>query len=322
VNSLALLVLFVFAVGMAVMYLLPLVMAISSYMAFKRGRFLSGWIQLGICTVLLLKLVDVFAERIPGYVLSGAEKRGQIVDAGATKGIPGAYVVVDSDVHTEGFMVPHVEQFREYRLIVTTDSEGKYSLPSQWSKISLSFPQFGIDVTREFHVEVFSPGYVYQEDACCMERFAQGLGSQRSVPASHRSDDHLEMDPIFMSTTEVLPQAVTYYLPLQRALVQHLQTAPTEPDEAETRVKTALYDFMLARTCGGDALTNVSHHTASRLISVSPNFEAATSELAIVEPDGFEIMPNKTVQWTAEQLHPTFLLGSVCKAMRAGGVSP
>ena len=299
------------------LYVMPVVMAIAAYVAFSAGRRDLGRQRILICAVLTVLLGLLYVQQIPGYLLACAEKHGQVIDDDTHQGIPNSFVVVDSYVSTGGPMTEHSGSRREYRLIVRTDSNGLYTLPSQWSKASLDLAWFGVKVERDFKVEAFAPGYVYTEDTCCIDRIAQGFARLRKSPASRWRNFGLTMDPILMSKYDLPPQAVNYLF----SLVDEVLDSGNEEARTQKALNQALYEFFLAKTCSGDSLSKIASYPAGRLVRLSPHWHEGTKRLATLEPEAFEIMKSGLVHWKDEQSHPFFFLGSICSAMEVAGES-
>ncbi|MBL0164795.1 MAG: hypothetical protein IPP82_14390 [Xanthomonadales bacterium] len=115
-----------------------------------------------ILGLLIILLIAPFTPQIPGCITTHRSKSGKVVDVETGKGLPNALVISSARFVSDPVFFGPSGNMVLYNVIVRTDAEGRFSIPSTWSDLYIATP--GTHPRITWVVTVFEPGYAVVGD--------------------------------------------------------------------------------------------------------------------------------------------------------------
>jgi hypothetical protein len=268
----------------------------------QRGRWL--WL------VAAVAIVIPFSTQVPGCLMSIAAKSGTVVDAATGRGLANV-LVFESARFDEAGLVHGSRSEALYHVIVATDADGNYTLPSQLSKVQVGIP--GTGPTMRFVITAFKPGYIVAGDESGWKTDQRGEAaydppSVQVSPNASLSGLFARVDPIRMEPRELsLAEAAIYYEKILGVGVGRYDA----DDSAARRTRELGYNALVPLVCAKAEEIPLPVALAILKFAAAPrdamsNFFAET----------------KTPLDTTQKITPSVSARSVCDAMKGKGAQP
>ena len=244
------------------------------------GGYRQILLAMGLC---LLAVGALVVPQIPDVLRVYGEKKGRIVDRDSGEGIPNATVVA------EGFIgYPSVMRWEvacTYTAMATTDENGFYRLPSEFSH-----RRFGAPFERRMHyfeLRASKDGYV---DAAT--KWPLHLDPNGYVTSSLKAWTSLEHPPSFNGLEVEVP---TFYLlqaelPLPEKIAYFEQTgltfycAPYDPTfDPRRKLQSDFYQSVVTQICAGPPDETIGQTTLEILLHYAPRSQGFISEMQKVD---------------------------------------
>lgn len=239
--------------------------------------------------------------------MANMPKSGRLVDESTGKGVPDATVIASAIFNAEN-PIHGSARDEPYRVLTTTDEDGRYYIPSTWGHLRLALP--GMDARERWIITAYKPGYVVAADDEDLRKFRQsGLNKFRPKsttfsPAATWLGFWVQVDPIALRRVELsLKEAVTYYRDVLGAGL-YVENAR---DDAEVALRAQAYATFEPMICGLEQDDIVDQNTGGAFASFAFNSVKFVLALRSMEPDGFG----------DASTHPVFHAGSVCQALHS-----
>ncbi|MBK6376648.1 MAG: hypothetical protein IPF61_06730 [Xanthomonadales bacterium] len=129
----------------------------------------------------MILLIAPFTPQIPGCIAAHRSKSGKVVDVETGKGLPNAFVISSARFVSGPLFFGPSGNVVLYNIIVRTDAEGRFSIPSTWSDLHIGTPGTHPGVT--WVVTVFEPGYAVVGDEKAW-LYMDNYGMPRFLPRS------------------------------------------------------------------------------------------------------------------------------------------
>lgn len=285
-------------------------------------RFKWKWILYGIIAL-------AYLPQLPGCLTAHASKFGRVVDADTGKGMAGIIVIASADISTSGgapFFPETLSSFTtEYRVVTTTDKDGKYWIHSTWIQSDLRhfLPLFG-DFDQEWHVIAFRPGYVMDRDYEYVQKISRRDSYDQSIISGGHPSVSLWLGALIkLKTTKLIPTDMTvqlataYYDSLLNVADGNAKIDRNDVDER--RMASQSYHYFLPKYCSRPE--NDSLDMASSWLMPSPSIYL--NVLRNLEPENFQELHFKVYeQWPTPKYRSKFKAGDICTAMKAAGETP
>jgi hypothetical protein len=240
-------------------------------------------------------------------------KDGRVIDADSGKGISGARVISVATANSRNAV--HGGSYETlFRVVETTDVNGNYSIPSQWSHVTIWFPPIpGTGPDVRWTLTVLYPGYVTVGDENTWEkfdRFGNPVYLARSVehpPAVSELGAHIN-DILLKKANLTLKQTALYY---RQILVRGLRLEfMKDPEEINLRKMAmhSLSDFV----CTADPNSVLGYATMEGVVS----FVSDVAKFAAISEKW------KPTPWPAEMYqYPMYPAADLCSALKQTGNS-
>ena len=242
--------------------------------------------------------------------MSLAAKSGAVIDAATGRGLANV-LVFESARFEEAGLVHGSRSEALYHVIVETDADGNYTLPSQLSKLRIGIP--GTGPTMRFVITAFKPGYVVAGDESGWKTDQHGEApydppSVQISPNASLSGLSAHVDPIRMDSRELsLADAAIYY-----EKILGVGVGRYDADDAESRrVRTLGYDALAPLVCS--KAEDIPLPVALAILKF-----AAAPRVAM---SAFFAKTNTPLD-TTQKTMPSVSARSVCEVMKDKGAQP
>ncbi|MHB8744498.1 MAG: carboxypeptidase-like regulatory domain-containing protein [Sulfuricaulis sp.] len=218
-----------------------------------KGRFKKRWIFFWIGALFYLPM-------IPGCIIAHSPKFGRVVDITTGAGIADAYVIAAAYMvdRGDGFIEAHTATTTEYRVVVRTDSNGRYWIPNTWLHLDFDhfYPFFGSH-EESWKLTVIKLGYVLEDDWREHEdAIERGRSKATSIKWSKRQPGALWLGPVVKVQPIVLRpvqmdvgDATRYY---GHAVSLGTELLRRELTSDEIALRDTTYEYFLPRVCAFD----------------------------------------------------------------------
>ena len=263
---------------------------------------------------LILLIVVPHLPQVPGCIAAHMPKSGRVVDVETGKGLPDAFVIASARFLSEPFLFGPSGYSILYNVIVRTDADGNFRIPSTWLDFKMGGP--GSNARTIWIVTVFEPGYAVVGDENAWEEF-DSRGNPRFVPRSTAVSPDLSgggrpgnIGTIRMfKPTLTLKQASTYYSTVKGA--GHPSSGSTDPNVLALRKKG--YDLLAPWVCAENASTELDYLTAVTILGFAMNRDEALNKFEALYPKNYR---------EAQEGRRKYKADVICKIMTKGTGAP
>lgn len=264
-------------------------------------------IALGVCTAGVLATIS---PQIPDVMAACAPKIGRVIDSATGKGMPDVFVLTSASFEA-GPLVHGSPNRTVYNIVVRTDADGGYSLPSFWSKAVFGIP--GTNPAMRWSVTAFEPGFVVvgDEDGWRFDEKGEAFFPAKSAsetPEAHWSGSRILVHPIAMRSASLsIPEAAAYY---RKVLIVGAGQRGIQSVE-ETELRDAAHGYLRDLVCRTDPTVSVDMRTARYLLAFSSDRQHSEQRLRAIDPAKWASLSySHALPYSANE---------ICDAMRAGG---
>jgi hypothetical protein len=261
--------------------------------------------------IVVLIFLLLFGWQIPGCVMAHMPKTGRIVDAATGAGLDHVAVIASAHFRADNLIHGSNTSCR-YRVVVQTDPDGRFWVPSTWTHLAFGLP--GTDPYVAHEIAVYKAGYVVDGDERAWTFNEYG---QPGSPGSELSE--VWLGPVIrVQTIKMKPasglslkQEAVYYRNSIIGSFYGCDVNRGSPEEVALR-KSA-YQVLLPRACATPTDEGPDDLATYSLIDLTPQRDKAGQRLKELEPEN----------WGKDSYAlPRFKAGRVCEAMKAGGGPP
>jgi hypothetical protein len=248
-----------------------------------------------------------FVPQIPGCVMASLPKVGRVVDDATGQGLPDVAVIASAIFNAQSPVHGSAHDF-PYRLVVRTDSNGYFRIPSTWSQMRLSLP--GLDARETWVVTAFKPNYAIAHDLDTISQF-DSFGrtifrpwSTTHSPSADWRGLYVAVEPLRMQQVDLkLNEAAAYY----RDVIGLGRYVEGSSSGVEVALRSEAFNALSSEVCGANESETVSGDVGVAFRAFAFDSTKFITMLRRLEPSGF----------ADDYSHPVFHLNSVCQAMRA-----
>ncbi len=200
-------------------------------------------ILLAIAVILLL-LITSLLPQITGLLATRSAKTGLVIDSTTGKPMPHVIVIAAGRVSAEpGFPVGQGGTKPLYRIVTSTDADGRYYIPAVWTNLD-PFVDIPVPFRNQqwtWVITAFEIGYAVVGDEKTWQFDERGIGNYRPrsglyVPPHSWAGSVIEVDPIRMyKPTLNLKEAAVYYSRIRT--VGNPYRASTDPGDLAMRAE-------------------------------------------------------------------------------------
>lgn len=260
---------------------------------------------------LIILLVAPFTPQIPGCIAAHRSKSGKVVDVETGKGLPNAFVISSARFVSGPLFFGPSGNVVLYNIIVRTDAEGRFSIPSTWSDLHIGTP--GTHPSVKWVVTVFEPGYAVVGDEKAW-LYADNYGMPRFLPRSTARTPELSTADQWLGNLGTirmfkpaftLKQAASYYSRVKSTSNPYFYS--TRPDDVAIRKKG--YDLLAPWVCSQDPDLDLDYLTAMSIEGFASDPIGATELRKKLDPENYK-----------KELYdrPKYKAGMMCKIITNG----
>jgi hypothetical protein len=175
-----------------------------------------------VFVLLLFLIIASCMPQMPARMATHMAKTGLVIDTETGKPMPNVIVIASGWSSQGGVLVGNGGYSTLYRIVTTTDAEGRYHIPTTWLDMSPWVPGFYPRVG--WIVTVFQTGYAVVGDERAWEADSRGMMNHRALsglvtPSYSYKGSFIEVDPIRMyKPTLTLPLRQTTCRPVRLLL--------------------------------------------------------------------------------------------------------
>lgn len=266
------------------------------------------WLS-GIFIAVVLVLVVLFGSQVPPILMAHSSKVGRVVDAETGQGMPDTYVVATAVFSAQGLIAGSANEAL-CRVVAKTDSDGRFRIPSTWSKARYAMPF--LQPSEKWLVTAIKPGYVVVGDEDSLYAWNKD-GSPQLVPSSivftpiaHWSGFGVDILPIQLQKTSLSSkQALIYFSKLSSLGMRNKFNESPENIE----LKRSAYTIFRPYVCALDKDVILDQYEALAYESVAMNSIRFTRNLMNFEPRAIGEGAGSFM----------FHAGNICRALRGEG---
>jgi hypothetical protein len=172
-----------------------------------------------VFVLLLFLIIASCMPQMPARMATHMAKTGLVIDTETGKPMPNVIVIASGWSSQGGVLVGNGGYSTLYRIVTTTDAEGRYHIPTTWLDMSPWVPGFYPRVG--WVVTVFQTGYAVVGDERAWEADSRGMMDRQAAsglvtPSYSYKGSFIEVDPIRMyKPTLTLKEAGHYYSDLK-----------------------------------------------------------------------------------------------------------
>jgi hypothetical protein len=214
--------------------------------------------------ILIILLIAPFTPQIPGCIATHRSKSGKVVDVETGRGLPNALVISSARFVSDPVFFGPSGNMVLYNVIVRTDAEGRFSIPSTWSDLYIATP--GTHPRITWVVTVFEPGYAVVGDEKAW-LYMDDYGMPSFLPRSTAQTPELSTADQWLGNLGIirmfkpaftLKQAASYYSTVKGTSNPNFYSP--RPDDVAIRRKG--YDLLAPWVCSEDPDSDLDYSTA------------------------------------------------------------